>query len=428
MVYFTVILLLILTNDINAITYYVDSDGGNDRNSGTSSLAAWNTISKVNSKHFNFGDTISFKCGDRFSGVTLYTYCDGLTFNSYGSGARPVIDGQSSVMCCEIGSKSNITFNGIKFVHGINNPGGEVGMWGAHDIVFESCNIDSGAGDKYRHSNLYAGGHSYNITIRNCTISYGQNNVSSYNGCLGFYIDGVDHLLMEYDTLIGNFSNFRIAFGDGNMTTNSIIRYCVAKYGRWDNIDDSGSNGLQVYYNVFETFSNNLYFFCNGDEGSITDQYVPRRSYYYNNTFISHGNGGNHILVRTNTYKDTGSVFKNNIFYSDGLGHRLYEDLSSNGGIVDWTFDNNLYYGGTGWYYHGVNYKSFKSWKALGFDANSINANPLFTKYSAGDYSLQSGSPARNAGTNVGLTNGINGNSGSPHPPDIGAFQYLHIQ
>ena len=102
--------LLILISNIRATTYYVDSKGGNDANSGTSSSAAWNSISKVNSYGFNSGDIVSFKCDDRFSGTTI-TGKSNITFNSYGSGAKPVIDGQSSRDCFDLQYQSNVTFN-----------------------------------------------------------------------------------------------------------------------------------------------------------------------------------------------------------------------------------------------------------------------------------------------------------------------------
>ncbi|MBQ2677255.1 MAG: hypothetical protein IJF54_07660 [Clostridia bacterium] len=90
----------------NGTTYYVDSDGGNDSNSGTSSSAAWKTLSKVNSTTFQPGDNILFKKGGVWTG-TLYPKGSGekgapITISSYGTGtAMPLIDG-----------------NGVQFVQG----------------------------------------------------------------------------------------------------------------------------------------------------------------------------------------------------------------------------------------------------------------------------------------------------------------------
>lgn len=44
-------------------TYYVDAAQGSDSNSGTSEVAAWKTLGKVNSVTFSPGDRILLKAG-----------------------------------------------------------------------------------------------------------------------------------------------------------------------------------------------------------------------------------------------------------------------------------------------------------------------------------------------------------------------------
>jgi len=56
--------LPIISNAWSA-TYYVDATNGNDGNNGTSELAPWKTIAKVNASNFNSGGEILFK-GGRF--------------------------------------------------------------------------------------------------------------------------------------------------------------------------------------------------------------------------------------------------------------------------------------------------------------------------------------------------------------------------
>lgn len=73
---------------------------------------------------------------------------------------------------------------------------------------------------------------------------------------------------------------------------------------------------------------------------------------------------------------------------------------------------------------------SFAEWQQQGYDNHSlINNNPLFRNLSGSfkndlDFSLQNGSPAVDAGTNVGLTSDYAGNP-IYDPPDIGAFEYV---
>jgi hypothetical protein len=67
----TRILLLTATligTSADAATYYVDDVGGADGNSGTSAGAAWQTLTKVNSKTFLPGDQILFKAGGSWTG------------------------------------------------------------------------------------------------------------------------------------------------------------------------------------------------------------------------------------------------------------------------------------------------------------------------------------------------------------------------
>jgi hypothetical protein len=401
----------------------VANSGGNDANSGTSPSTAWNTISKVNSKAFNSGDIISFKCGDRFSDATLIPPISFLTFNSYGSGSRPVIDGLSSRKCVDMlnYTRNNITFTGLKFVNGFQN---NIVMWYCNNITFESCNIDSSKGGTITYSNIYAGQGS-NLVVRNSTISYGAQS-TGFDGNLGIYLDGSDNAILEHDTLIGSFSNIRVAFGtsDLGMANGLIVRYCVVKNGRYDNVDEDGSNGAQYYYNIFEATNINVYLFTDGS-GSY-DAYATRNSSYYNNTFITHGSEAS-IHLNSQTGVNNGMVFKNNIFYSDNSsGYFFYEEVS--GQMGTWTFSNNLYYMTSstthGWVRHGVTYSSLSQWQSIGYDASSLATNPLFTNYTARDLTLQSTSKAIDSGTFVGLTCDIKGTPVTPTYPDLGAFEH----
>jgi hypothetical protein len=81
----------------SAATYYVDASNGNDANLGTSSNAAWKTLSKVNGMTFQPGDQILFKRGDSFTGQ-LWPKGSGtssapIVINTYGSGNMPLFNG-----------------------------------------------------------------------------------------------------------------------------------------------------------------------------------------------------------------------------------------------------------------------------------------------------------------------------------------------
>ncbi len=87
-----------------ATTYYVDATGGNNSNNGTSTSTPWQTISKLNSLacgsgggQLQAGDSVLFKSGETWR-EQLTVPCSGssnspITFGAYGSGAKPVING-----------------------------------------------------------------------------------------------------------------------------------------------------------------------------------------------------------------------------------------------------------------------------------------------------------------------------------------------
>jgi hypothetical protein len=416
----TALILFLFINNLNATTYYVDNKGGNDGNSGTSASSPWNSISKVNSTSFHSGDIISFKCGDRFNDASLFPYCDGLTFNSYGTGAKPVIDGAGRSDCLHMGSdnpRNYVTIVGLKFVNAVTN----VNMYGCTHITFESCNIDSSAeaaADHSNHNNIYSGLGSY-LTIRNSTMSYSR-------AANGIYIDGTDNALMEYDTLLYNLhSGFRVAFGDDKaMTTGLVIRYCVVKTSNYDCIDDDGSDGAEFYYNLFETTNIAIYLFTDGS--GLYDAYAARNSSYYNNTFINHGSEAT-VHLNSSTGIMNGMAFKNNIFYADNSSsYYFYEEV--NGNMGTWTFTNNIYYMTSGsphgWYRHGVTYSTLSQWQSLGYDPNSFNTDPQFNNYPARDLSLKTGSKAISTGIGVGLTADIMGTPVPSTNPDMGIIQH----
>jgi hypothetical protein len=95
------LLICLYANLAYATTYYVDSLGGSDSNTGTSSSTPWQTIAKVNAQTFHPGDSILFRAGDIWreqlnisnSGANAAP----ITFSSYGTGAPPIISGASLV-------------------------------------------------------------------------------------------------------------------------------------------------------------------------------------------------------------------------------------------------------------------------------------------------------------------------------------------
>jgi hypothetical protein len=431
---FVFIGLLLFANISFSSTYYVDAKKGNDSNSGKTDALPWKTLDKINCFTFSVGDTVSFKCGQRFSGATISGKSN-ITFNSYGSGSRPVIDGQAARNCFYFEGQTNIELNGLKVVNG---GGGDIrqniGLWNTSHVLVESCNIDSSKGANIHNAGIYAGGGSSYLTVRNSTLSFGEQ--TSGAGNLGIYIDACDNTLMEYDTLDSNFSGIRIAMGgsvndtsrhDINWTDNLIVRYCLIRNNKWDGVDDDGSYQALFYYNVFVNNSISVYMFTNGDSQYL--MFSAMYAHYYNNNFIQ--SSPNAFFEYTPPSDIAGQVVssgldcKNNIFYSSAkTGSLIYHPW----GIPpkEFTFNNNIWFAPTHkWILNNITLTSFTAWQKWGFDVNGVFTNPLFNNYAKGDYSLQNKSRAINRGISVGLTKDIRGNPVPQDAPDIGAIQHL---
>ncbi len=85
------------TNGVLTTTkYYIDATNGNDANPGNSITAPWKTVAKVNSTKFTPGDSVLFKCGEVWNGVSLHPLGSGtagrpIVVSKYGNGNLPKI-------------------------------------------------------------------------------------------------------------------------------------------------------------------------------------------------------------------------------------------------------------------------------------------------------------------------------------------------
>lgn len=80
------------------LTYYIDSETGDDSNSGLTPEKAYATLKKINTKELRAGTSILLKSGTRHSGpielTGLGTSSKPITISSYGGEQKPIIEGQ----------------------------------------------------------------------------------------------------------------------------------------------------------------------------------------------------------------------------------------------------------------------------------------------------------------------------------------------
>lgn len=91
------LILFLLPLKLFATNYYVDFTGGLDVNAGTSSGTAWKTITKINGASFSNGDSILFKRGETWAGITIVPPRGDIHYGAYGIGANPIITGLITV-------------------------------------------------------------------------------------------------------------------------------------------------------------------------------------------------------------------------------------------------------------------------------------------------------------------------------------------
>jgi hypothetical protein len=99
-----VLLLFLIPFSANAANYYVSAEGS-DNADGTTTETTWLSLDKVNATWiagtFAPGDSILFKRGDTFYGSLIAsesgTSGKRIVVAAYGSGAKPVISGFTSI-------------------------------------------------------------------------------------------------------------------------------------------------------------------------------------------------------------------------------------------------------------------------------------------------------------------------------------------
>jgi len=97
---FILISIFVVTNFGQSLSYYIDSQGGNDSNTGHTTGNAWKSLTKVNSITFQAGDQILLKSGSSWTGqYTLKgtgTMASPIVMDIYGGTVKPKIDAQGA--------------------------------------------------------------------------------------------------------------------------------------------------------------------------------------------------------------------------------------------------------------------------------------------------------------------------------------------
>lgn len=389
--------------------YYVDSVNGSDSNPGTSEAQPWKTLSPVRAYYFQPGDTIYFKRGSSWTGGLVINDSGEagkpITLKAYGEGDRPIFE----------------------------NPGGHVITIDADWIVLEDILVRNGR----RGGVLIKDNSEYNI-VRNIEVA----NVST-----GIWVSGPNNLITQnyiHDVISPDSTDIGRGIGVYNrnleISYNTITRIGSNHYLGW------GGNpfelfayidGAYIHHNlVYDTggFAEVGANWGNGSARNVTFAYNV--SINNNKRFLTIHTAGRwktHIAnfrVENNTVVEIKArdpwkfsvmgfpdapppsnefILRNNIFYVDYIWQ--VADIKT----PDFIHDHNLYY--------LLDHTDHRAGFALGL--GELVSDPWFVNVQESDLHLQAGSPARNAGVDLGYSLDF---ENKPVPagvaPDMGAFEY----
>jgi len=448
--------LLNFRNYFGNVYYFANS--GDDTFGDGSIDNPYATLSKLSELSLVSGDNVLFKRGDTFRGALIINgsgvALSAITFSSYGIGSKPLILGSKDASdisnWVEYSESIWATIAGYTYGEIGNIYFNDDSSYGFRKQTLSAC---TSQGDFYLdlitkklylysivnpsdfYNNIEVGGvysdhiiTLYNknyINIRNLSIKYSswhglniyQSNYCVIENCDFSWIGG-SFAGMTDGTRLGN------AIQLWKQCSNIIIRYNNISQAYDAGITPQGSstylqNDIWIYNNVITNcwYSYEVFEYVGASMTNIN---------FDNNTCINAGNcwsalqrpsktnerhvmwwGAEGIVINCN--------IRNNIFYEITDNNQALRFDAACHAILK----NNLYYvttvGRIG-YPIPITYATLASWQlATSNDIGSISANPLFV--STIDYHLLSGSPAINAGIDVGL-------SYSGIAPDIGAYEY----
>lgn len=284
------------------------------------------------------------------------------------------------------------------------------------------------------------------ITIDNCDVSCSfnagvqwvvadwagvagilQNSTLTYNGCVDSYqinvavdMKGADVTIQDND-INNNYQGLEC----DQTSSFTIVRRNKIYNNQYNGVIVNNADNNKIYYNLIYDNGSAAYYgvginLFDSSSGTCTGNQI------YNNVLYGNSQIGLYVQTEQTNLKIENNIFQHNFGYSPYTEIWLENGYTYSGLVIDY----NLYYHeyDSGYWdahcwYDGSTSYTFTGWQALGYDANSLNADPLMIDPANGDFTLQVGSPCIDAGVDVGLTTDYVGNT-ITQLPDIGAYEY----
>ncbi|TZF85509.1 hypothetical protein FW774_00045 (plasmid) [Pedobacter sp. BS3] len=430
------------------VTYYVDSNDGNDANNGTSETGAFKTLAKIQDVRLHPGDIVRFKRGSAYTGP-LYITDSGkpgayITLTDYGNAGDPAPSFTNPVFaegnfgnCVRVkGSYVKVEnlycHNTSAYVAGsYSSGGGFLTVWEMGAIYIdksaENCIVS-------------------NNEIYDCVVgvkSYGKNTLIEHNyihdcsrvlaqwnwGPIGIWFGG-DYQEARYNKIFNyRAEDPRINWGgdaggaDGGAFEIDDARYDKANISIHHNYTRDCQGFLEVTWTdvlqhpAYVNFQ--IHHNLSDDYQQFIALWAGAGCKIDNNTIIRRKKNSNDWGVFNITQNQSRNKIRNNIIVTEQDIPIFNVGLDSDHTPQN-IIQNNLYYAASGTLVIGKE----------GPGDTPVYGNPLFVNYNgtqAEDYAITTGSPAIDQGQNLGFTSDfINTAIPNGSAPDIGAFEFIH--
>jgi len=406
-----------------AATYYVSS-AGNDAYSGSAS-SPWGTIQKC-ANTINGGDTCIVRDGTYTENVSITRAASSGSLmyfkaeNTHGA----VVSGRFTIS----NAAHYVKLEGFKVIIPDGGRSG-IGSSGNYNQILNnfittnsnSLGLNNAAFGLDGHYSLAEGNYVENTCFG--YFLYGSNNTFQNNEATLLKLNGscgdVDYMrffgsnhLIKNNNFHGiNMNEIGKAHVDCFQTfDNGGVEYSISNIIIDGNYCTDAHQGVWMEANIHKQSSeiiirNNIF----SGVGMCSGVSQVQNVHFFNNTCDTNGNG---FLCRTSSI--TSCEFKNNIIYSANGLYAVAEGARAIDGTAEAPGKNNLLYRLAG--------------PATGYANDIKNIDPLFVNRAAGNYRLQQGSPAINAGTTITNWTFPKDKDGVSRPQgsywDIGAYEY----
>jgi parallel beta-helix repeat protein len=388
---------MIIGFNASATNYYF-SAAGSDYNSGTDPSSAFKTLNKLNSLYLQPGDYVYFRRGDSFYGTINITRsgtaASPIRFGAYGSGAKPVITGFTSVTSwTSLGGniwESTSAISGLPYTNMVSINGGNTPMGrypNSGYLTFQSHNGNTSITSSALSS--YPNWTGAEVAIRKVRYAIETGTITSHSGStlyftdeklytpkdnFGFFIQDDSRTLDVQNEWYYNPSTKKLRVYSSSYPNNvriATVERLVngggssASYINFDNIAFTGANSYSFYLAQKNYVSiTNCDILYSGGEGILADG-----SYSVNiqNNTITNTNG--------NAIKVTGSSTNSTV---------RYNNIRSSGmvpGMVKSHALGSIYIGGDNSIVEFNNLDS-SGYNGIRFNANNVKVRNNFINHS----------------------------------------------